>query len=208
VNSDEDSNLIKDEVSDELRPYIDCGANLGQSRQSPGMRRFVLPINSKILMMDVTKMHKQVCNVGKILSHYDHRKIYVCTNNKECQKIIIRFCELTGFKTYSGRRFSPGTFTNKESEFFFEPQIVLTVNGVKDKLILKECLLSNIPTIAFCDTDDSLSGIDYVLPSNNKSVLSVSLIFYKLYCEILKNQNSENIFPISFDEFKGDLTNE
>jgi len=56
--------------------------------------------------------------------------------------------------------------------------------------------------VALCDTDNSVSGCDIIIPTNNKGRKALTIIYWLLAREILKERGelSEEEFP-SLEEF-------
>lgn len=56
------------------------------------------------------------------------------------------------------------------------PSCAIIIDPVKEKNALAECKRLNIPVIAFIDTNGDPSGIDYPIPTNDDSVVSVQYL--------------------------------
>ncbi|KAJ2902278.1 37S ribosomal protein MRP4 mitochondrial [Zalerion maritima] len=56
------------------------------------------------------------------------------------------------------------------------PDLVICLNPLENEPLLHECALSNIPTIGVIDTDANPSKVTYVIPANDDSLRSVSVV--------------------------------
>lgn len=72
------------------------------------------------------------------------------------------------------------------------PDIVILIGQIKDLNAVKECLKLKIPLISILDTNCNPNLTDFIIPANDDSVASVSLILN----EISKSINEKQTFKI------------
>ena len=60
------------------------------------------------------------------------------------------------------------------------PDVVILVGQIKDLNAVKECLKLKIPLVTIVDTNCNPNLTDYIIPANDDSVASVSLILNEL----------------------------
>lgn len=66
------------------------------------------------------------------------------------------------------------------------PDIVILVGQIKDINAVKECLKLKIPLISILDTNCNPNLTDFIIPANDDSVASVSLILNELSESIIE----------------------
>lgn len=98
-------------------------------------------------------------------------------------------------------RFIPGTLTNPNVESFIEPEVVVATDPRSDEQALKEAAEIGIPVVALCDTDNSSSGVDIVIPTNNKGKKALNIIYWLLAREILKAKGEDVSDYLSLEDF-------
>jgi small subunit ribosomal protein S2 len=59
-----------------------------------------------------------------------------------------------------------------------------------------------IPVVALCDTNNLTSNVDLVIPTNNKGRKALTLIYWLLAKEVLKERGEEDRFRYSVSDFE------
>ena len=184
--------------------YLSYGVHIGTTSKTKDMRKFIYKIRPGGLgVLNVAELDKRL----KILAKYlKKREAVIVGRSKNAKKALEAFEKATGIKAITGR-FMPGTFTNPSSNNFLEPEVVFIIDPSVDTQAMKEAISMNLPIIAICDTFNTTSFVDFVLPANNKSRKSVGFILYLLAREILKERGeikSSKDFPLKITDFVGD----
>jgi small subunit ribosomal protein S2 len=65
---------------------------------------------------------------------------------------------------------------------------MVVVDPWPDKNAVHDGIISGIPIVALCDTNNTTENVDYIIPCNNKGSKSLGLIFYILANKYLQER--------------------
>ncbi|CAI5489338.1 unnamed protein product [Closterium sp. Naga37s-1] len=105
------------------------------------------------------------------------------------QRAVLKFAQYTGANAIAGRH-TPGTFTNQLQNNFSEPRLLVLTDPRVDHQPTAEAALTNIPTIAFCDTDSPMRYVDLGIPANNRAKHSIGCLYWLLARMVLQMRGS------------------
>ena len=151
------------------------------------MKRFIYKIlPNGLAVFDLERVDFRIRVAAKLLSKYES----ILVVSRKYRRPIESFAKATGAIPVIGR-FLPGMLTNPSYEAFIEPDIVLASDPFIDKQALIEASKAHIPVVALCNTFNSPSYVDLIIPCNNRGRKSVAVVFYLLAREILKERKEE-----------------
>ena len=103
----------------------------------------------------------------------------------------------------------PGLFSNPAYPNHIEPQVILVTDPKADKQAVKEGILMSKPIVAICDTENDFSGVDLIIPANNKGRRALATIYWLLARQILRERGelpSDGNLTATIDDFETKLT--
>ncbi len=190
--------------------YLEVGIHIGTKVKTQGVKRYIYKVREDgLYLLDLETIDQRLKLAAKMLARYDAKNIVVTASRIYSIAAASKFAEITGAKVITGR-VMPGIFTNPNREDFIEPDIILISDNRNERQAVKEANKTNIPIIALCDTDNWMKYMDLVIPCNNKGRRSLSLIYYILSREFLKEKgliksNEEFNYKLSDFEAKVEM---
>ena len=179
--------------------YLKNGVHIGTQSQNSDMEEYIFHVKKNglaILNLDQTDAY--IRSVAELLADHSPEDILVVGRKNEAYRPIKTFSDVLGVETVNGR-FMPGTLTNPRSDSFTDPEIILVTDPEEDAQAIKEASDANIPVVAIADSENSLEGVDYVIPANNKGEKALGMVFYLLADRILA-QDGEDL-DLGFADF-------
>ncbi len=120
---------------------------------------------------------------------------------------VERFAEVAKTLPVVGR-FMPGLISNPLQPKHAEPQVVLVTDPRADWQAIKEATAVGIPVIALCDTDNVFSGVDLVIPVNNKGRRALAVVYWLLARQVVRERGEipqDGNIPLTIDDFETKL---
>ncbi len=171
-----------------LDDYLAAGIHIGTQQKNADMKPYIYRVRADgLYVLDVKKADERIRSAAKFLAKFKPEKILIVSRRQYGQKPIEDFAKLVGATAISGR-FVPGTLTNPNLDNFIEPEVLVATDPRGDEQALKEAKIIGTPVVALCDTDNAISGVDIVMPTNNKGKKALAIIYWLLAREILRER--------------------
>lgn len=188
--------------------YLAAGVHIGTQIKTKMMEPFIFRVrNNGLFDLDVRKTDERIRIAAKFLARFEPNKILVVSQRQYGRKPVLMFAKVTGAYPIVGR-FVPGTLTNPMFKGYIEPDVVLLTDPKTDAQALKEAAETRIPVVALCDTDNVVSGVDLIIPTNNKGRRALALVYWLLARQVLRERGDigpEEDIPYSVDDFETKL---
>ena len=182
--------MAEEKLTVPIDMYLQSGIHIGAKFKTGFMQPYIYKVRPDgLCVLNISKIDERLRLAAQMLSKYEPDKILVVCRRENGHKGIKAFAKATSAKVIAGR-YLPGTLTNPLNEYYLEPEIVVVSDPWLDKQVVKDALKAGIPIIGFCDTNNTTDDIDFVVPCNNKGNKSLSLIFYVLAREYLRNKGT------------------
>lgn len=174
-----------------LQEYLSSGIHIGTKFRTKFMGNYIYKIRPDgLCIFNISKIDERLRSITQLLSKFEPNQILVVCRKDSGKKAVKVLNKLTGIEVRTGR-YLPGTLTNPNYECYIEPKVLIVIDVWHDKQALKDALKVNIPIVGFCDSSNTTSFVDIIIPCNNKSKKSLGLIFYILAKEYLTSKGVE-----------------
>ncbi len=187
-----------------LENYLKVGLHIGTKFRTKYMAPFIYKVRPDgLAVLNVQKIDERIGVASKLLSMYEPKEILIVSRRENGWQALKLFAEVTGVNVITGR-YRPGLLTNSQLEDFKEIKLLMVVDPLPDKNVVKDARVMGIPVIACCDTNNEANNVDLVVPCNNKGKKSLGLLFYILAKEYLKSRGllkPDEDLKIPLDQF-------
>ncbi|MHA1594700.1 MAG: 30S ribosomal protein S2 [Candidatus Baldrarchaeia archaeon] len=188
-----------------LDQYLAAGVHIGTKIKTGYMAQYIYRTRPDgLYVLDVRKTDERIRIAAKFLSRFEPSKILAVSARQYGQRPVKKFAEVVGAIAIPGR-FIPGTLTNPSSKYYVEADVIIITDPRADRQAVQEAVDARIPIVALCDTDANTAYIDLVIPTNNKGRKALSLIYWLLARQILRERGAippDGDLPIPVEEFE------
>jgi small subunit ribosomal protein S2 len=188
---------------------LSAGIHIGTRMKTLDMEPFIYRVRPDgLFVLDVKKTDDRIRVTAKFLSRYEPSKVAVAATRLYAHEPVKKFCQLTGATPLIGR-FIPGQLSNPQYPNRVDPEVIVVSDPRADAQAVKEASKVGIPIVALCSTDNEFSGVDLVIPTNNKGRRALAVIFWLLARQILRERGElgpDKDPPVSIEDFEAKVT--
>jgi len=182
--------------------YLAAGVHIGTQQKTKSMMDYIYRVRTDgLYVLDVQSTDRRIRLAAKFLARYDPSKILVVSARQYGQRPATMFAKAVGGKAMVSR-FVPNTLTNPNYAEYIEPDVLVITDPSGDGQAVNEALDVGIPVVALCDTNNLTSNVDLVIPTNNKGRKALTLIYWLLAREVLKERGEDERFRYSVSDFE------
>ena len=186
-----------------VEEYLAAGVHIGTQQKDDDMKEFIYRVRSDgLYIIDIRKTDERIKQVAKFLARYEAPKIFVVTSRQYGQYPAQQFADTIGARSHVGR-FIPGTLTNPVLPKYVEPSVVVVTDPLGDSQAITEAVQCGLPVIALCDINNQTNNVDLVIPTNNKGRKALSMVYFLLTREVLKQKGI--VSSLTFEDFESEF---
>lgn len=190
---------------------LSAGIHIGTRMKTLDMEPFIYRVRPDgLFVLDVKKTDDRIRTVAKFLSRYEKSKVAIAATRLYAHEPVKMFCKLTGATPLIGR-FIPGQLSNPQYQNRVDPEVIVVCDPRADAQAVKEASTVGIPIVALCSTDNEFSGVDIVIPTNNKGRRALAVIFWLLARQVLRERGelpADKDPQFTIEDFEAKVTRE
>ncbi|MCD6445713.1 30S ribosomal protein S2 [Candidatus Bathyarchaeota archaeon] len=212
--SENEDKEVSAETEELLLPrdmLLSAGIHIGTRMKTRDMEQFIYRVRPDgLFVLDVKKTDERIRVAAKFLARFEPSKIVAVGARLYAQEPVRRFCEVTGAIPIVGR-FIPGSLSNPLYSRHIEPDIIIVSDPRADSQAVKEASKVGVPVVALCSTDNDFSGVDLVIPTNNKGRRALAVIYWLLARQILRERGElppDKDLPLTIEDFEAKISKE
>jgi len=212
VKKSEDETVV---ASEELLlprdTLLSAGIHIGTRMKTKDMEQFIYRVRSDgLFVLDVKKTDDRIRVTAKFLARFEPAKIAAAAARLYAQEPVTKFCETIKATPVVGR-FIPGLLSNPLYANRIEPEVIIVSDPRADSQAVKEASSAGIPIVALCSTDNEFSGVDLVIPTNNKGRRALAVVYWLLARQILREKGElapDKDLPLTIEDFEAKISRE
>jgi len=190
---------------------LSAGIHIGTRMKTGDTEQFIYRVRPDgLFVLDVKKTDDRIRVAAKFLARFEPAKIAATAARLYAQEPVRKFCEVTGANPVVGR-FIPGLLSNPLYPNRIEPEVLIVSDPRADFQAVKEASSVGIPVVALCSTDNEFSGVDLVIPTNNKGRRALSVIYWLLARQVLRERGElppDKDLPLTIEDFEAKIAKE
>jgi len=190
---------------------LSAGIHIGTRMKTKDMEQFIYRVRPDgLFVLDIKKTDERIRIAAKFLARFEPHRVAAAATRLYAQEPVRKFCELTGAIPVVGR-FIPGLLSNPLYPNRIEPDVIIVSDPRADSQALKEAASVGIPVVALCSTDNDFSGVDLVIPTNNKGRRALAVIYWLLARQVLRERGEllpDKDPPLTIEDFEAKISKE
>lgn len=190
---------------------LSAGIHIGTRMKTRDMEQFIYRVRPDgLYVLDVKKTDDRIKVAAKFLAKFEPSKIAAAAARLYAQEPVKKFCEVTGATPVIGR-FIPGLLSNPLYPNRIEPEVLIVSDPKADFQAVREASSVGVPVVALCSTDNDFSGVDFVIPTNNKGRRALAVIYWLLARQLLRERGElpqDKDLNLTIEDFEAKITKE
>jgi len=190
---------------------LSAGIHIGTRMKTKDIEPFIYRVRPDgLFVLDIQKTDARIRVAAKFLARFEPAKIVAASARLYAREPVRKFCEVTGATAIVGR-FIPGLLSNPLYPNRIEPEVLVVSDPRADWQAVKEASSAGIPVVALCSTDNEFSGVDLVIPTNNKGRRALAVIYWLLARQIMREKDElapDKDLTVPIEDFEAKILRE